>query len=242
MLATLSLLAAPPTTLSSRLMKAVALLYAQDATGNMQMRCTATAFEKRGDAYLFASASHCIGSDQAGKAADPTNTPFYVTFDEQGEKTFYAAHVKDVGYQHKGDDFAVFEVKTKLDWTTIPLGDEKKINVEDRASAALLNVASPLGLGKQMFHGFVSNVFLDRPIVESDINWRGALLLQINSGPGSSGSALVSEAQEAIVGFLVGTVGGSNVIGIPVSRFKDFQKASAAGTYRYAWDKDGAPR
>lgn len=232
------LAAAPPDTLSSRLRQAVALLYSQDESGSLQMRCTATAFEKHGGTYLFASAAHCVGSDRSERAADPSTTPFYITFDDAGEKTFFRAQAKMVGYQHKGDDFATFEVASKQTWPTIPLGDEKKVDVEDRASAALLNVAAPLGLGKQMFRGFVSNVFLDRPIIQDDINWSGTMLLQISSGPGSSGSALVSEAQEAIVGFLVGTVGGSNVIGIPVSRFKAFRKASEAGTYKYAWDRE----
>jgi hypothetical protein len=58
------------------------------------------------------------------------------------------------------------------------------------------------------------------------------MLVEIGSAGGSSGSAIVSENQHAIVGFLVG--GTNSTIGaiiIPVSRFKTFEAAVKAGKY-----------
>ncbi len=213
--------------------KAVVLLYSQDESGGMRMRCTATAFEKSEVGYLLISAAHCIGDDNVEKerAASPTDIPFFVTFDETDViKKFYPVHVKFVGYQHRGEDFAVFEVKTTEVWTTIPLGDEKK----ETEGSTFINVASPLGLGKQVMYGTISNLFLDRPFLSGNINWKGTLVLQIPGVQGgSSGSALVADDQEAIVGFLVGSIGDGTIVAIPVSRFIAVKKAVAEKKYKY---------
>lgn len=226
--------------------KAVGLLYSQDESGSLKMRCTATAFEKTGKGYKFVSAAHCIGDDDTNKerSASGIDIPFYITFDEtDGAKRYHQAKVIWVGYQHRGEDFAVFEVATKETWATVPLGDEK----EETEGAQILNVASPLGLGKQVFYGTITSLNLDRPIVDGrGINWKGALLLNISAGPGSSGSALVSVEHQNIIGFLVGTIGGENIVGIPVNRFKAVDKAVKDDKYSY-WkpvnlNPDGTPQ
>lgn len=223
--------------LTATLRNAVGLLYAQDSSGGMSMRCTATAYEKTETGYKFVSAAHCIGDDNKTKeqAATGKDIPFYITRDEAGEaKTYYRAEVLWAGYQSRGEDFAVFHVVTTSSWNIIPLGDEH----QEQVGSAITNIASPLGLGFQIFHGTITSVFLDRPIVDNrGINWAGTLLLQISSGPGSSGSALVSQAHENIIGFLVGAIGGDNIVGIPVSRFKAVEKAVADGKYKW-WVKD----
>mgnify|MGYP001610651264 CR=1 FL=1 len=232
-----SLVTAADKQLVERAKAATVLLYSQDESGSMRMRCTATAFEKTQAGYRFVSAAHCIGNDdtQKEKVADASNIPFYVTFDATEVKTFYAAAVTGVGYQHRGDDFATFDVATTGDWPTIPLGDEKKADEGDE----ILNVASPLGLGKQVFHGSIAKLELDRPIVEGDINWKGSMTLQLpGTDGGSSGSAIISADQKAIVAFLVGTIGGSTIIAIPISKFHKFREQAAAGKYKYARDKD----
>lgn len=212
---------------------AVALLYSQTDSGGMTMHCTATAFEKVEGGYRFVSAAHCVGNDdtQKEKAASPTNTPFYITFDEVNvTKKFYPAKVIFVGYQHRGEDFAVFEVKTTEVWPTIPLGDERK----EAEGASFINIASPLGLGKQVMYGTISNLFLDRPVVQGDINWKGTLVLQIPGVQGgSSGSALIADDQQAIVGFLVGSIGEGTIVAIPVSRFIAVKKAVAEKKYKW---------
>ena len=156
-----------------------------------------------------------------------------MTFDNPDNKVFYPATVKAVGYQHRGDDFAVFEVKTAETWQIIELGDEKL----ETDGNAILNVASPLGIGKQTYRGTISSLDVDRPIIQGDINWRHSIALQIAADGGSSGSAIISEKQGKIVAFLVGTAGGAIVIAIPVSKFKLFREAVDAGKYKY-FDKE----
>lgn len=211
---------------------ATAILYSQDEKGSMRMRCTATAFEKTKTGYLFVSAAHCLGEDdtQHETVAKYKNTPFYVTFDESKIKHFYAAKVIFAGYQHRGDDLAMLEVETTDEWPIVPVGTEK----EEHEGAPFLNIASPLGLGLQVFRGSISMMELDRPVLEGDINWKGAIVLQITGvNGGSSGSAIISERQKAIVGFLVGTVGGSTVVAIPATRFTKLRAAVAAKNYRW---------
>lgn len=226
---------------------AVGLLFSQEDDGGMRMLCTSTAFDKAPKGYLFVTAAHCVGGDNTEKerSANPYKTAFYISFDEVGAaKRFYSAKPVFVGYQSRGEDFAVFSVETDEKWNTVPIGDEK--NLKD--GAAYYNIASPLGLGKQVFEGIISSVYLDRPLVQGDINWKGTLVLQqagVNGG--SSGSALISKESHEIVGFLVGTVGGSTIIAIPVSRFTAVKKAVEEGKYKW-WQEqrevnaDGSPK
>jgi len=233
-----------PPTLAARAKAATAILTAQNESGGMDVRCTATVFEKKGKRYHFVSAAHCIGSDdvQKERAADGSKQSFYVTFDETVVKAYFEAKPIYVGYQHRGDDFSVFEVLVKdregndVDpkWGPIPLGDEHK-EVE---GASLINPASPLGLGVQLFRGSISSLYLDRPVILGDINWKGAMLIQMpGTQGGSSGSVLISESQNAIVGFLVGSIGDS-ITAIPVSRFKEFLKKVSDGSYKWAREPD----
>lgn len=215
-----------------RVKNATALLYSQNEAGGMRMHCTVTASQKVGNVYTFVSAAHCIGNDdvQKERVAAYRNIPFYITFDESDEKRFYRAKVKSVGYQHRGDDFAEFEVTSNQTWPTIPIGDERK----EEEGNAVLNIASPLGLGRQVFHGHISKIDLDRPIVQGDINWKGTVLLQMTgTNGGSSGSAVISEKQGAIVAFLVGTIGGTTITAIPASRFAEFKTRVAEKKYKW---------
>lgn len=227
-------------------LKAVGALYAQDMSGGMRMRCTMTAFEKVETGYLFATASHCVGNDDVERERSATSAEtFYMTFDEPRSisKVFHPAKLRWSGYQSRGEDLAVFFVASKDDWNTIPLGDEKTL----LDGAEYVNIASPLGLGLQTFHGIISKIYLDRPVTQGTINWRGTMVLQqagVNGG--SSGSAIISTEQNAIVGFLVGSIDGGTIIAMPVSRFKAVDKAVKEKKYKY-WTEavetnpDGTP-
>lgn len=223
---------ASETAFIQKIQSAVALLYSQDENGNMRMRCTATIYERIPKGYRFVSAAHCVGSDRREKewSADADEVPFFITFDESATKRFWPAEAVFVGYQSRGEDFAVFEVATTETWPIIPLGNEQ----QEVVPAPYWNVASPLGLGKQVFSGSITSLDLDRPVKQNDINWQHSLVLQqagVNGG--SSGSALVSRSQQAIIGFLVGTIGESTIVAIPVSRFKLALKAW--GDKKYPW-------
>jgi hypothetical protein len=207
----------------------VALLYGQDEAGGMKMTCTATAYEQLADktGYRFVSAAHCVAgkSDREQKA-----NKYYITTDELGAKTFFNATLIEAGDKSVGDDFAIFEVKTPKVFLVTPLGTSKSLKVGDK----VINVASPFGLGKQYFEGYISEAKLDRPPLDAGmVTWTDVMLVEIGAAGGSSGSAIVSEDQHAIVGFLVGTTNTTiGAICIPVDKFKVFEQAVKAGTYK----------
>jgi hypothetical protein len=210
---------------------AVVLLYEQDDQGSMKMLCTATAIEKNKTGYVFVTAAHCASTDNEEKKLVKAETKkfFFVTLDETGSKNFIKASLQNCGYQHAGDDFCQFQVDTDKTIPTVDLGSDPASGGEE-----IVNVASPLGLGKQVFKGYISSPKLDRDIRVEDINWTNAILLQLpGTNGGSSGSAIVCTEQKAICAFLVGTIADTEIVAIPVSRFKAFRTATAAGTYKY---------
>lgn len=211
---------------------ATALLYAQTEDGGFKMMCTATAFEKKGKMTRFVTAAHCLAEDDtAHERVEVEKTNWFITFDEPHNKNLMEAKVVAVGYQHRGDDFAVVEVELPKDVPLIPLASHDPVLGEN-----VSNFASPLGLGKQLFRGHVSMEALDRPVIADSINWKGATLLQMSSGPGSSGSSIVSLQQKGIVAFLVGTIqfrGSPNIVAIPVSKFRAFWTDVQAGKYKW---------
>jgi hypothetical protein len=104
----------------------------------------------------------------------------------------------------------------------------------------VINVASPLGLGKQVFTGSVTSAMVDREIVQDDINWTKAVLVQIpGTDGGSSGSSIVCLTQRAICAFLVGTSSQTTMVAMPVSRMISFREALKAGKYQYWKDDSG---
>ena len=205
---------------------AVALLYTQDLAGDMRMTCTATAYEKTAKGYRFVSASHCVSGTTD---AEQKQEKFFLSSDASDQKNFIAAKLIQAGDKNLGDDFSIYEVETDQKFNVIPLGDSSKLEAGD----AMIDVAAPMGLGKQLFVGYVSLPKLDRPPVDAgEVKWTDLMLIQIGGGPGSSGSSIVSVDQKAIVGFLVG--GSPTDIGklcVPVSKFKTFLAKVASGKY-----------
>ena len=199
---------------------AVTLLYAQDDSGTMKMRCTATAFEKVDGGYLFVSAAHCATDKDGQKHEEIENAAFFVTPDENsGEKTFLRAATVACGHKDRSDDFCVFYVKTAQKFPVVSMGDDST----NMAGEEVVNVASPEGLGKQVFYGRITMAKLDRSVVIDDINWSHTVLLQLpGTNGGSSGSAIICLSQHAVCAFLVGIISDTTVVGIPVSRFKAF--------------------
>lgn len=220
------------TDLETRFRSATALLYAQTDDGGFKMMCTATAFEKKGKMTRFVTAAHCVASDDTQHdRVDVEKTNWFITFDEPHNKNMMEAKVIAAGYQHRGDDFAVVEVELGKDVPLMPLAANDPTLGEN-----ISNFASPLGLGKQLFRGHVSMEALDRPVISGDINWKGATLLQMSSGPGSSGSSIVSQNQRGIVAFLVGNItfrGSPNIVAIPVGKFKKFWSEVQVGKYKW---------
>ena len=209
---------------------ATALLYSQTETGEMKMRCTATAIEKTVKGYTFVSASHCGCKESTeSETSRAEKTFFFLTLDDSASKDFMSAKPEGCGYRHEGDDFMLFSVETTKEIPVVSLGEDPKM------MAPIVNVASPLGLGKQTFFGTVSSRVLDRPVVVGDINWTNTVLLGIfGVDGGSSGSSVVCLDQRAICAFVVGSVDETTIVAMPVSRLIKLRKELAAGTYEYA--------
>jgi len=210
--------------------QATALLFIQTENGGLKMMCTATAFEKKGKMTHFVSAAHCVAEDNTAHGrVNVSKANWYITFDDPGKKSFLEAKIIGVGYQHRGDDFAVLEVELDQDVPMIPLADRDPSLGEE-----ISNFASPGGLGKQLFRGHISMEKLQRPLISGDINWKNTTLIQTMVGPGSSGSSVISIKQEGIVAFIVGMMRGSpSVISIPVSKFKAFWTDVQANKYKW---------
>jgi len=206
--------------------KATVNILKQTRDGGMSHVCTGTIYEEveegydgaEQDGYYIATASHCVtGSNPDGRQTLRGET-YFVSFDSVGlPKVFYPAHVEGAGATARGDDFAVFHAYTDEKWRVAKMGVMADLKPGDE----LINIAAPAGLGLQVFRGNVSLLSLDRPIKGGPINWQFAMLAQIPGAGGSSGSAVWSVEQKAIVGFVVGLIGGNpSTVVVPVSRFK----------------------
>ena len=218
---------------------AVGLLYSQDAEGGMRMRCTVTAIDLKDGATTFLTAAHCGCTDTEEKkqTSPEKGVVFYITGDDPDDKDFEKATVTGCGYRTKGDDFMFLSVHSKKPFPVVKLGRDPELLDQ------VVNVASPLGLGKQAFVGSVASPKLERPLVEGDINWTGIVTLQMfGVNGGSSGSAVVCLDQRAICATVVGSIGGSTITAMPVSRLIAVRDGIADHTYRY-WvaDPDAIP-
>ena len=221
---------------------ATAMLYSQTTDGGMRMHCTATVFEafERDDrkGYLLATAAHCVAVDDlVNSRVKISGASFFISFDEgissenkDGQKVFHPVHVEAAGFQSRGDDFAVLHAYTNEEWDILELGDVSSLEPMDE----VLNVSAPAGLGLQVLKGYISLVSIDRPVKVRGLNWQYAMLANLGSGPGASGSAVVSIEQEKIIGFVVGNIiGNPTTVVLPVSRFTLFIQLARLG--QYAW-------
>ena len=214
---------------------ATAILYSQSTSGGMRMHCTATVFEaherdgKKG--YLLVTAAHCVAVDNLiTSKVKVSGASFFISFDKVSKKVFHPVHVEAAGFQSRGDDFAVLHAYTNEEWDMLELGDVSSLETMDE----VLNVSAPAGLGLQVLKGHISLVSIDRPVKVRGLNWQYAMLANLGSGPGASGSAVVSIEQEKIIGFVVGNIiGNPTTVVLPVSRFALFIQLARLG--QYAW-------
>jgi hypothetical protein len=233
----MALLAQPAAakSLVEKVRDATAILYSQSASGGMRMHCTATVFEahdrddKKG--YLLATAAHCVAIDDLiTSKVKVSGASFFISFDKVSKKVFHPVHVEAAGFQSRGDDFAVLHAYTDEEWDILELGDVSSLEPMDE----VLNVSAPAGLGLQVLKGHISLVSINRPVKTWGLNWQSAMLVNLSSGPGASGSAVVSVKQKKIIGFVVGGIGGNpTTVVLTVNRFALFVQAARIG--RYAW-------
>lgn len=191
---------------------ATVLLYQQLPDGTMRFSCTATAIVHQQDKYVFATASHCIVKNQSP----------YISPDEAGaEKTFIRVKGAVCGDTKMGMDVCLLSATSKVQLPVVEIGSDPK----GFGGIPIVSVASPAGIGKQVFEGSISSTHIDRPMSSSSgVNWSQAMVLQLpGTMGGSSGSAVVCTDQQAICGITVGVIAtpmGQVTIAMPISRLK----------------------
>jgi hypothetical protein len=213
---------------------AVYTLFTEKDDGGMDMHCTATAFEVKPSDHgyhlvRFASAGHCVQKGGGEAVLFPFLAPtssskitpltYYLSLDDGDDKVFLRAKFIASGDGGRGEDFSVWELRTKEDIPTMPLG----VDPLDAFDEPIINISNPMGLGKQVFRGGVSRLNLDRHGGPEDQDWHGDMLVQLfGVDGGSSGSALMCSNQRAICGFIIGYFGEahSTMVATKVSNFK----------------------
>lgn len=221
------------------MLAATAMLYWEDENGVVYFRCTATAFEREsGNYYKFITAAHCVAKDDATeRLVRVLPGKWFLDFDLSGRQKFYSAYVLAAGYQREGDDLAVLGAYLDNFNPIICLSPE-----DASMGEAVSNIAAPLGLGKQLFRGYISQ---SAPARDSQSFLKDRNLVQVHSGGGSSGSSIVSQTKKAIVGVLVAAISGlldfspfnDATLVVPVSKFHRFWSAIKARNYEYfTWE------
>jgi hypothetical protein len=208
----------------SKVGKSVFILFAQNDTGGMAMRCTATAFESAGATTRFLTAAHCVTREAQGALGKlaVSKDPLFLSDDSTtGEKVFIRATVETAGREDEGYDFAILSASTGGGVHLTALGDEKL----EKNGTRILNIAAPGGLGKVYFSGHVALLRIDRPLMDegSHIDWAGFMLVQLPAAGGSSGSAVVSEDTGKIIGLVIGSAKGLTTV-LPISRVQTQEK------------------
>jgi len=186
-----------------------------EKNGEQHFTCTATAYEKIKGGYLLISAGHCIdGRD---------NLKFSVRTDVNDALPYMPVKVVKYALTEKLD-FSILEFDTNDKYPTIQIGSEEDLAVGD----AIENVSFALGIAKQFNNGYVATDLLHSNEETSGYSSMWLLnhfLVEVDGGPGSSGSAIVSKDKHQIVGLLVAGMRGEQIghCIIPMSEFYAFR-------------------
>ncbi len=90
-------------------------LYEQTSDGTYKrLLCQAIAFENGSsdNVYRFITAAHCVAKDDVFHERVIVNEKrYFVAFDDEKKTTYFAVKVVAAGYQKRGDNFAVLEVR-----------------------------------------------------------------------------------------------------------------------------------
>lgn len=172
-------------------------LYASSASAGVSSRfiCTAEAISKVDGGYVLLTAGHCTpanpeipGDAQYAVATDIGGTLMPVTI------------VKAVMTEPL--DFALLYLPTKKSFNVDGMESVSKVRIGDKVT----DVNFALGLAKQYSHGQVGSALIH----DTDPEVNGDFLVQMDGGPGSSGSGVLHDGKLigiVIYGFNEGTIG-----------------------------------
>lgn len=207
------------TKLEKQAYNATGVLFAiNPRTGNNTRLCTVWNVAKIADGYEVATASHCATVDLQYPQGD---LKFSVSYDDPQEGVVptdtVPARLIAFGDQVNGEDVSLFDVQTTEKRPVLKLGDSGKIKVGE----SIINASVPFeGIDKGIYKGTIAG----NSVVNEDPEVNGVIHAVIQgAGPGSSGSAVLSEKQKAVVGVLVmGSLEQSVVLCVPVNVLKNF--------------------
>lgn len=190
----------------------VGLMYNKtDSVGGRRFVCTATAFSRAPEGFLFVSASHCV---------TPMVKDLYMSPDSTGPEIFYRAVPIAYGNLKVDADFSVIYVEANpTAFQIIPLGKDPS-----QISEKVFDISAPMGLGKVYTEGVISLTKIQRHLtwtyMGETVDWQGNIFFQSPGDySGSSGSALICENQLAVCGIMIGSV-ENGFVAKPISEFK----------------------
>jgi hypothetical protein len=165
--------------------------------------CTTTVIDKTNDTYKLLTAGHCVTGDGL-----PENLKFFVTEDIADNPVLQPVTVVRAENGSKYD-FAILELKSAKEYPVVKVA-VRVPEVEDK----VYDVNFSLGIGKQVALGVVATDVLPTEGSEKDCDiCKGRYMVHIFAAGGASGSAIVDEKTNEIVG--VGEFGfPSNTMGL----------------------------
>jgi hypothetical protein len=168
--------------------------------------CTAHAFQKTDNGYLLLTAAHCVITEHKGLFAydEPAaDGMLSVAYGNPGDnRPLIPVTIKMIGNWREGWDIAVLNMDTKIVLPVIPLGDDTKLEMGDR----LVSVSAPMGgQVKYWYEGYMSanRNQIDPSLGRTIRSWRYSIFVEIPGYSGSSGAAVISVDQQAIIGIFV---------------------------------------
>jgi hypothetical protein len=180
--------------------------------------CTATAFKRTEDGFLFVSAAHCVN--------DVPKDGIVLLGDDQPDGKRFVAEVVAYGDERDRFDFSVLKITAPSDaFTVMPLG-----NNPSQIGEPIFSISSPGGVGRSYIAGYIAMTDIPKPTPVGDgVDWQHNILnFQGNEGPGSSGGTIVCENQMKVCAIVIGhTTGGQ--IAEPIERFVFWYNGVIAG-------------
>ena len=211
--------------LEEKAYQATGVLFAQHPdTGEWARLCTIWNVAKIRDGYEAVSADHCATIEGDYPDADLNFAVSYSDVTGKLPTDLVPAKVIAHGDWQTINDIALWDVQTSTKLPVLKLGDSDELkNGED-----VFNVSIPFeGIDKSVYKGYVSQVKVISP--EPDLDGKIHSII-FGTGPGSSGSAVLSEKQGAVIGELVQGAPEQGELLVPVNLIKAFMAAHPEAT------------
>ncbi|PIT88078.1 MAG: hypothetical protein COU29_03630 [Candidatus Magasanikbacteria bacterium CG10_big_fil_rev_8_21_14_0_10_36_32] len=222
----------PMDRLENDLLSASFVVYGFSKDGeHKNIQCSATVFEKEGNIYRLITSAHCLVEDEQYDGIVRV-LPYNIFIAHNSlDSLIFSARLVAIGFQGRYDDFAVLQAEIVDDTIpAIPLAKSDPVIGEE-----VVNVSFPSLVGRQLVRGITMIEQVE--ISSGEMKGDKVTVFDLTSGSGSSGSAIVSREQKAIVGVLTGGYSqegqllNETTVGLPVSKFRIFWEAVKADEY-----------